>query len=317
MELQSQHGTSGSLVVIQQPSLDSRQRLDEIQPATILTLDQIKAIRHQNEYTDGPSMVRKHGPKTAPRHSKPERTHEIIPINVNNNNEHRPPHLAHIGGHVYNARVPVLSRSTSTGSAASSGSTNSGSSEQELLRQTPPPRISSGYRTDRVIRTQPKSPALALDDLKSSLKLDSTQHRFICEQCGKCKCADCTAPRTLPSCLACNRQCLCSAESMVEYSTCMCLVKASFYHCSNDDEGDSYADNPCSCTQSHCFPRYLCMGIMSLFLPCLLCYPLAKACLDVCRGCYDRVNRPGCRCKNSNTVYCKLKEVPRGQGKPS
>lgn len=92
MELQSQHGTSGSLVVIQQPSLDSRQRLEyerEVQPATILSLDQIKVLRNRNEYTEGPSMVRKHGPKTAPRHSKPERTHEIIPVNVNNNNEHR------------------------------------------------------------------------------------------------------------------------------------------------------------------------------------------------------------------------------------
>lgn len=319
MELQSQHGTSGSLVVIQQPSLDSRQRLEyerEVQPATILSLDQIKVLRNRNEYTEGPSMVRKHGPKTAPRHSKPERTHEIIPVNVNNNNEHRVPHLAHTG-HVYVARAPVLSRSTSTGSAASSGSTNSASSEQELLGQSPPPRNGSGHRTDRVVRMQPKASVLVVDDLKSSLKLDSTQHRFICEQCGKCKCADCTAPRTLPSCLACNRQCLCSAESMVEYSTCMCLVKAAFYHCSNDDEGDSYADNPCSCTQSHCCSRYLCMGAMSLLLPCLLCYPPAKACLKLCRGCYDRVNRPGCRCKNSNTVYCKLDDVPRGQGKPS
>ncbi|CAJ0940122.1 unnamed protein product [Ranitomeya imitator] len=221
MELQSQHGTSGSLVVIQQPSLDSRQRLEyerEVQPATILSLDQIKALRSRNEYTEGPSMVRKHGPKTAPRYSKQERTHEIIPVNVNNNNEHRPLQLPHTG-HVYMARAPVLSRSTSTGSAASSASTNSASSEQELLGQSPPTRHNSGYRTDRVVRMQPKASALVVDDLKSSLKVDSTQHRFICEQCGKCKCADCTAPRTLPSRLACNGQCLCSAESMVEYST--------------------------------------------------------------------------------------------------
>ncbi|KAM4809335.1 protein sprouty homolog 1 [Rhinophrynus dorsalis] len=319
MELQSQHGPGGSLIVIQQPSLDSRQRLEyerEVQPAAILSLDQIKALRSRNEYTEGPSMVRKSGPKTVPRHSKQERTHEIIPINVNNNNEHRPTHLAHMG-HLHNGRVPVLNRSTSTGSAASSGSTNSASSEQELLGQSPPPRTSSGHRTERIVRMQPKASSLIVEDLKSSVKMDSTQHRFICEQCGKCKCVDCTAPRTLPSCLACNRQCLCSAESMVEYSTCMCLVKAAFYHCSNDDEGDSCADNPCSCTQSHCCSRYLCMGAMSLFLPCLLCYPPAKGCLKLCRGCYDRVNRPGCRCKNSNTVYCKMDEVPRGQGKPS
>uniref|UniRef100_A0A8C5LUM4 Protein sprouty homolog 1 n=1 Tax=Leptobrachium leishanense TaxID=445787 RepID=A0A8C5LUM4_9ANUR len=321
MELPSQHGPSGSLIVIQQPSLDSRQRLEyerELQSTAILSLDQIKALRGRNEYTEGPSMGRKHGPKTVPRHTKPERTHEIIPVNVNNNNEHRPTHLAHTG-HLYNGRAPVLSRSTSTGSAASSGSTNSASSEQELLGQSPLPRPGLGNRSERIVRMQPKASALVVEDLKSAaaVKVDSTQHRFICEQCGKCKCTECTAPRTLPSCLACNRQCLCSAESLVEYGTCMCLVKAAFYHCSNNDEGDLCADNPCSCTQSHCCSRYFCMGIISLFLPCLLCYPPAKGCLKLCRGCYDRVKRPGCRCKNSNTVYCKPDEVPRGQGKPS
>ncbi|XP_053559604.1 protein sprouty homolog 1 [Bombina bombina] len=318
MELQSQHGSGGSLIGLQQPALDSRQRLEyerEVQ-STILSLDQIKALRSRNEYTEGPSMAKKPAPKTLPRHSKPERTHEIIPVNVNNNNEHRPSNLAH-AGHIYNGRAPVLSRSTSTGSAASSGSTNSANSEQELLGQSPPSRIGSGYRTDRVVRMQPKASALVVEDLKSSVQVDSTHQRFICEQCRKCKCGECTTPRTLPSCLACNRQCLCSAESMVEYSTCMCLVKAFFYHCSNDDEGDSDADNPCSCTRSHCCSRYLCMGVMSLFLPCLLCYPPAKGCLKLCRGCYDRVNRPGCRCKNSNTVYCKLDDVSRAQGKPS
>ncbi|XP_013046817.1 protein sprouty homolog 1 [Anser cygnoides] len=321
MEPQSQHSSGGgSLVVIQQPSLDSRQRLDyerESQPTTILSLDQIKAIRGSNEYTEGPSVVKKAGPRTAPRQEKHERTHEIIPINVNNNYEHRPSHVGHVA-HQHNVRAPVLSRSTSTGSAASSGSNSSASSEQGLLGRSPPSRPGSGHRSDRTIRTQPKQSSLIVDDLKGPLKEDLTQHKFICEQCGKCKCGECTAPRALPSCLACNRQCLCSAESMVEYGTCMCLVKGIFYHCSNDDEGDSYADNPCSCSQSHCCSRYLCMGAMSLFLPCLLCYPPAKGCLKLCRGCYDRVNRPGCRCKNSNTVYCKLESCPsRGQGKPS
>ncbi|XP_075277059.1 protein sprouty homolog 1 [Opisthocomus hoazin] len=320
MEPQSQHGSGGSLVMVQQPSLDSRQRLDydrDSQPTTILSLDQIKAIRGSNEYTEGPSVVKKSGPRTAPRQEKHERTHEIIPINVNNNYEHRPSHAGH-AAHQPSARAPVLSRSTSTGSAASSGSNSSASSEQGLLGRSPPSRPGSGHRSDRTVRTQPKQSSLTVDDLKGPLKEDLGQHKFICERCGKCKCGECTAPRALPSCLACNRQCLCSAESMVEYGTCMCLVKGVFYHCSNDDEGDSYADNPCSCSQSHCCSRYLCMGAMSLFLPCLLCYPPAKGCLKLCRGCYDRVNRPGCRCKNSNTVYCKLESCPsRGQGKPS
>ncbi|XFF86541.1 hypothetical protein AB1E18_012760 [Capra hircus] len=263
MDPQNQHGSGSSLVVIQQPALDNRQRLDyerEIQPAAILSLDQIKAIRGSNEYTEGPSVVKRPAPRTAPRQEKHERTHEIIPINVNNNYEHRPTsHLGH-AGLSNNARGPILSRSTSTGSAASSGSNSSASSEQGLLGRSPPTRPIPGHRSERAIRTQPKQ--LIVDDLKGSLKEDLTQHKFICEQCGKCKCGECTAPRTLPSCLACNRQCLCSAESMVEYGTCMCLVKGIFYHCSNDDEGDSYSDNPCSCSQSQCCSSYVVISLV-------------------------------------------------------
>lgn len=313
MDSPSQHGSHTSLVVIQPPAVEGRQRLDydrDTQPATILSLDQIKAIRGSNEYTEGPSVARRPAPRTAPRPEKQERTHEIIPANVNSSYVHRP------AGHSGNARGSVLSRSTSTGSAASSGSSSSVSSEQGLLGRSPPTRPIPGHRSDRVIRTQPKQ--LLVDDLKASLKEDPTQHKFICEQCGKCKCGECTAPRALPSCLACDRQCLCSAESMVEYGTCMCLVKGIFYHCSNDDDGGSYSDNPCSCSQSHCCSRYLCMGALSLCLPCLLCYPPAKGCLKLCRGCYDWTHRPGCRCRNSNTVYCKLESCPsRAQGKPS
>ncbi|XP_048392361.1 protein sprouty homolog 1 [Stegostoma tigrinum] len=324
METRMQHGGGGSLVVIQQPSLDSRQRLDyerELQHTTILSLDQIKAIRTSNEYTEGPAIAKKasgiNSSRPTQRHEKHERTHEVIPINVNNNYDHRSTHHAHAGHHS-STRMPVLSRSTSTGSAASSGSNSSASSEQGLLGRSPPTRpTSSHHRSDRMVRIQPKPSLCTTDELKCLGKEDLTKHRFICEQCGKCKCRECTAPRTLPSRLACNRQCLCSAESMVEYGTCMCLVKGIFYHCSSDDE-DSCADNPCSCSHSHCCSRFLCMGLMSLFLPCLLCYLPAKGCIKLCQGCYDRVNRPGCRCKNSNTVYCKLKSCPTpGEDKPS
>ncbi|KAI1887316.1 hypothetical protein AGOR_G00189050 [Albula goreensis] len=321
MELQSQHGSGGPIVVIQQPSLESRPRLDydrELQRTAILSLDQIKAIRSSNEYTEGPSVVRKPAPRTAPRLEKQERTHEIILVNVNNNYEHRT--TGHPGplGPQHGGRLPVLSRSTSTGSAASSGSNSSASSEQGLLGRSPPARPGPAYRPDRAVRTQPKPSALPEEVLKPLGKEDISKHQFICEQCGRCKCGECTAPRTLPSCLACGGQCLCSADSVLEHSTCMCLVKGVFYHCSNDDQGDSCADNPCSLSRSHCCSRFLCMGFMSLLFPCLLCYPPAKGCVKACQGCYDRVNRPGCRCKNSNTVYCKLENwSPRGLEKPS
>lgn len=354
MEPQSQHGPSGSLVVIQQPALESRQRSDyeqELQHAAIRSLDQIKAIRSSNEYTEGPSVVRRPpAPRMAPRPEKQERTHEVILVNVNNNYEHRPSGLLHHSGVVVlgggqqlgGSRAPGLSRSTSTGSAASSGSNSSASSEQGLLARSPPSRpglaLNHHQRVDRPVRTQPKPKALLPQPgshhqqpqlevpLKPSAKgksdlLDpagAAGHQFICERCGKCKCGDCTAPRSLPSCLACNGQCLCSAESVLEHGTCMCLVKGIFYHCSKDDEGDSCADHPCSISRSQCCSRFLCMGLMSVLFPCLLCYPPVKGCLRACQGCYDRVHRPGCRCKNSNTVYCKLESwSPQALDKPS
>uniref|UniRef100_A0A3B5MHQ7 Protein sprouty homolog 1 n=1 Tax=Xiphophorus couchianus TaxID=32473 RepID=A0A3B5MHQ7_9TELE len=272
----------------------SSKRGQELQHAAILSLEQIKAIRSSNEYTEGPSVARRPpAPRVAPRpQDKQERTHEVILVNVNNNYERQPS----------GPRAPALSRSTSTGSAASSGSNSSASSEQGLLTRSPPMR--------------PGPPTKGKSDF--GVAAAAAGHQFICERCGKCKCSDCTAPRSLPSCLACNGQCLCSAESALEHGTCMCLVKGIFYHCSNDDEGDSCADHPCSLSRSHCCSRFLCMGLMSVLFPCLLCYPPVKGCLKACQGCYDRVNRPGCRCKNSNTVYCKLESwAPQSQEKPS
>lgn len=351
-------------MVIQQPSLEGRQRSDyerELQHAAILSLDQIKAIRSSNEYTEGPSVVRRPPvPRMPPRpQEKQERTHEVILVNVNNNYEHRPSghHHHHVGGSVVvvaggqqhgGSQAPGLSRSTSTGSAASSGSNSSASSEQGLLARSPPSRPGMSlqhHRVEQPVRTQPKPKPKALlqpqqgphfhqPPLEAPLKppgkgksdfsvsgngvMAAAGHQFICERCGKCKCSDCTAPRSLPSCLACNGQCLCSAESALEHGTCMCLVKGIFYHCSNDDEGDSCADHPCSLSRSHCCSRFLCMGLMSVLFPCLLCYLPVKGCLKACQGCYDRVNRPGCRCKNSNTVYCKLESwAPQTQEKPS
>ena len=155
---------------------------------------------------------------------------------------------------------------------------------------------------------QPKS-ELKPGELKPLSKEDVGLHAYKCEDCGKCKCKECTYPRPLPSDWICDKQCLCSAQNVIDYGTCVCCVKGLFYHCSNDDE-DNCADNPCSCSQSHCCTRWSAMGVMSLFLPCLWCYLPAKGCLKLCQGCYDRVNRPGCRCKNSNTVCCKVPTVP-------
>ncbi|KAG7259143.1 hypothetical protein CRUP_001784 [Coryphaenoides rupestris] len=309
MELQG-----SALALIQQPAPPPPRRHHDLQhPAAILSLDQIQALRSSNE-----------------GHDKQERTHEVIRVN-NNNYEHR---VAAV------LRAPGLSRSTSTGSAASSGSAgSSASSEQGLLARSPPPRPSATQQQQqpRPIRTQPKAkaPVLGLGPgaLDAPLKKPPAAgkkgpaeppatlgpHQLICERCAKCKCGECTAPRSLPSCLACHGQCLCSADSALEHGTCMCLVKGAFYHCSSEegDEGDACADHPCSLSRSHCCGRFLCMGAMSLLFPCLLCYPPVKGCLKAGQSCHDRLTRPGCRCKNSNAVYCKLEPWAPGPHKPS
>ncbi|KAJ6667968.1 hypothetical protein lerEdw1_016289 [Lerista edwardsae] len=131
------------------------------------------------------------------------------------------------------------------------------------------------------------------------------KHFLLCEACGKCKCKECALPRTLPSCWVCNQECLCSAQNLVNYSTCMCLVKGVFYHCTNEDDEGSCADHPCSCSHSNCCARWSFMSALSLVLPCLLCYLPATGCVKLSQRCYDQVSRPGCRCKNTNSVICK------------
>nr|XP_032812248.1 protein sprouty homolog 4-like [Petromyzon marinus]XP_032812249.1 protein sprouty homolog 4-like [Petromyzon marinus]XP_032812250.1 protein sprouty homolog 4-like [Petromyzon marinus]XP_032812252.1 protein sprouty homolog 4-like [Petromyzon marinus]XP_032812253.1 protein sprouty homolog 4-like [Petromyzon marinus]XP_032812254.1 protein sprouty homolog 4-like [Petromyzon marinus] len=123
-----------------------------------------------------------------------------------------------------------------------------------------------------------------------------------CERCGKCACGECgSTRRALPACWLCEKRCLCSAGALLESCTCLCCVKALFYHCSPQtdvgDSGDSWADNPCSCRRAGCVPRWACLGALSLALPCLLCYPPGRAALKLARAAYDRLQRPGCRCR--------------------
>ncbi|XP_010144503.1 PREDICTED: protein sprouty homolog 2 [Buceros rhinoceros silvestris] len=305
METRTQH-SSGSQALIQarrdsgRPHGEPDLRDVLMHQVHVLSLDQIRAIRNTNEYTEGPTVAPRPGVKSAPRlanQPKNERPHGLPEHRPFNRNQHTQTHAS--------PRAP-LSRSISTVSTGSRSSTrtstSSNSSEQRLLGS------SSGPVADGIVRMQPKS-ELKSSELKPLSKEDLGAHSYRCEDCGKCKCKECTYPRSLPSCWICDKQCLCSAQNVVDYGTCVCCVKGLFYHCSNDDE-DNCADNPCSCSQSHCCTRWSAMGVVSLFLPCLWCYLPATGCLKLCQGCYDRVNRPGCRCKHSNTVCCKVPSVP-------
>jgi len=57
---------------------------------------------------------------------------------------------------------------------------------------------------------------------------------IICPQCERCRCLACRTPRPLPSRWICSDKCLCSADACVDYVSCLCCVKALFYHCSCD-----------------------------------------------------------------------------------
>nr|XP_020661966.1 protein sprouty homolog 4 [Pogona vitticeps] len=284
-----------------QPLLDSRVPYGRLQhPLTILPIDQMKTTHVENDYIDNPTLVQLAAQKSQPSH--PEATH------------HPPrcePDVTH----------PWISFSGRPSSVSSSSST---SSDQRLLdHMVPAPVVeqsssssSSSSSSPRAVRIQPKAMNCKSLDLKGPVPLELDKHFLLCEACGKCKCKECALPRTLPSCWVCNQECLCSAQNLVNYSTCMCLVKGIFYHCTNEDDEGSCADHPCSCSHSNCCARWSFMGALSLLLPCLLCYLPATGCVKLSQRCYDQVSRPGCRCKNTNSVICKASPEGKISSRP-
>ncbi|XP_027690903.1 protein sprouty homolog 3 [Vombatus ursinus] len=217
-------------------------------------------------------------------------------------------------------QLQLLPQHLSQPSLASSISHTTITSDQRLLTSiTPSPSDHS------LICTQPQAGALKVEESQKGaaekLSLHTGGHLFICEECGRCKCIRCTATRTLPSCWLCKQRCLCSPESLLDYSTCLCCVKGIFYHCSTDDE-DNCADEPCSCGPGSCCARWAAMSLLSLVMPCLCLYPPARGCLKLCQQGYDGLRRPGCRCKShTNTVCRKISSssgaaFPRAMEKP-
>ncbi|XP_043490829.1 LOW QUALITY PROTEIN: protein sprouty, partial [Polistes fuscatus] len=139
---------------------------------------------------------------------------------------------------------------------------------------------------------------------------------IICEYCGRCRCESCREPPLLPSKWLCNDSCYCSAETVLDYASCLCCVKGLFYHCVDGngggggsgsgatgpssmdaDNGESCADQPCSCTGNRTLSRWACLSALTLAMPCLLCYWPLKGCVAVCETCYARHASQGCRCE--------------------
>ncbi|XP_047235839.1 protein sprouty homolog 3 [Girardinichthys multiradiatus] len=270
---------------------------------SVLSLEEIRAIRANNDYVERPvalepasqsgfyyahedRIVYGHQPQTssfsALSHSQSQQQHA---------------HLAH------------LSRSSTV---SSSISRTSATSNQRLLAGLTPSH--SGFSS--VVHTQPKGELKSDSFFGKGLTDEETEHLFICERCARCKCQECCSPRRLPSCWACGQRCLCSAESVVEYCTCLCCVKGLFYHCSAQDDEDNCADRPCSCTPANACARWSTMALLALCLPCLCCYPPARMCLALCQCAHDRATRPGCRCSNTNTVCRKISASNPNAGHP-
>lgn len=132
----------------------------------------------------------------------------------------------------------------------------------------------------------------------------SSLNPITCPRCDRCRCEQCQSPRPLPQTWVCNKTCLCSAESIIDYASCLCCAKALFYHCARDNDldcddgsGTPCVDNPCSCGPYKRTQRWGWLGALSLVLPCLWCYWPMRACVAACEKCYGRFARRGCRCQ--------------------
>lgn len=128
------------------------------------------------------------------------------------------------------------------------------------------------------------------------------QYNNKCPRCGKCIDSGCqeeldpvTSDSQTHHCWMCRQRCLCTVDSCIETATCLCCVRGMFYHCSNEDNEDP-SDKPCSCHNDYCCLRWTLIGALSVCLPCLWFYPLARGCVKLNRSCSRKLSSE-CRCK--------------------
>lgn len=280
----------------------------------VLSLDQIRITGSCNEYTDGPKVPQV-SPASLQRQQKVDRGSPPVSrtSGQQETRDESPNNLLNLYSLAQHGNTHTSISSGEEGVLRSSSVEGSHSNIRTSIVNTSSGQRLIGGPGSNIIRTQPKRTELHSEELKplnqepravvgapGSIGCGS-QCKFSskCENCGRCQCPECSSPRVLPSCWMCGRRCVCSAQSAVEYGTCVCCIKGLFYHCSSDDE-DTCADKPFSCSQSHCCVRWTIVSLFTVFFPCLLCYLPAKGCVAVCQSCHDRVTRPGCRCKGTN-----------------
>ncbi|XP_056640727.1 protein sprouty [Diorhabda carinulata] len=146
------------------------------------------------------------------------------------------------------------------------------------------------------ISKQPTSTQAAAATFSKQPPSECTSTSIVCPECGGCRCESCQIPRALPEKWVCN-SCLFSADSVIDYASCLCCVKGLFYHCSDTDGGESCADDPCGCGPDRRTARWSCLATLSCVLPCLWLYWPLRGCKKAVEACYVRRPRTGCRCR--------------------
>lgn len=156
----------------------------------------------------------------------------------------------------------------------------------------------------------PEDSILSSQNVANGLNISSASEQLnsiTCPQCNRCRCEKCQRPRPLPTKWICDDNCYCSAETIIDYASCLCCVKALFYHCSKDHDLDCEsetfrcAEDPCSCVPYKRASRWGCLSVLSILLPCLCCYWPMRGCVSLCAKCYAKHSRHGCRCNISSS----------------
>lgn len=295
--------TIAPLVTSTVPTLSSAfQQFDPL-PSSPVTLAQPRPENERlgNEYVDTPFS--RAAAAAHSRHSTHSHPHSQLntssTVNNNNNNSHHHPHAI---GHGLTAAATT----TAHHGGVNAISTIAG---PELLR----PSTVAAAPVPLAITKQPvttftkdASPTSHIDE--TDFHSTNSGHAFnsiICPKCQRCRCEPCQRKRPLPTKWLCDDCCYVSAESVIDYMSCLCCVKALYYHCSKDHEfehdsdSSTCADDPCSCGPQHFASRWGCMAALSLVLPCLWCYWPMRGCAAICSKCYAKFARHGCRCSAS------------------
>lgn len=272
--------------------------------------------RLTNEYVDTPfksttSQLQQHSPATV-------RTNESL--HPNHHNYHQSTSfLQSSGGTVVgNGEGTIVSSKSGTPFVQhhqnhhSSSSTSSSTINRPAIRPTVLPVTKQPLsQFSKELQQHHHQTINHHDDVDSNHHQQTTNgdaiNSITCPECQKCRCESCQRPRQLPSHWLCDDTCLCSAETVIDYISCLCCVKALYYHCSKDVEMDhdddsdtiSCADDPCSCVPYNRTSRWGCLGALSILLPCLWCYWPMRGCSAICAQCYAKHSRHGCRCTNS------------------